>query len=153
MKFNKSKPWILHLGQGNPGYVYSLWDESLESNLMERDLGMLADSKGTAVCPGSPKGQLHPGVHHAQHCHREKGGVVLLCSLGTATGPEGTAWSCVRGGIRGGRDRICTREWWAWNRLPGAAGTAPSAGVQGVFGHHYHRIGFWMILHGTRSWT
>ena len=97
--------------------------------------------------------QKDPGVHHAQHCHREKGGVVLLCSLGTATGPEGTAWSCVRGGIRGGRDRICTREWWAWNRLPGAAGTAPSAGVQGVFGHHYHRIWFWMILHGTRSWT
>jgi len=36
--------------------VYSLWDESLESNLMERDLGILDDSKEIAVCPGSPKG-------------------------------------------------------------------------------------------------
>lgn len=45
MKFNKSKPWILHLGQGNPGYMYRLEGERLESNLMERDLGILGDGK------------------------------------------------------------------------------------------------------------
>jgi len=29
----------------------------------------------SAACPGSPKGQPYPGVHQAQHCHREKKGV------------------------------------------------------------------------------
>jgi len=37
----------------------------------------------------------------------------------------------------GVRDRVCSRGLWAWNELPRAVGTAPSAGVQGVFGHRF----------------
>jgi len=33
-------------------------------------------------------------------------------------------------GQLGFRDRVCTRGRWAWNGLPRAVGTAPSAGVQ-----------------------
>jgi len=29
----------------------------------------------------------------------------------TATGPEGTAWSCVRGGVWWGREKFCPRGW------------------------------------------
>jgi len=32
-------------------------------------------------------------------------------------------------------DRVCTRGRWARNGLPRVAGTAPSAGVEEVFGH------------------
>jgi len=43
-----------------------------------------------------------------------------LCSQVTATGPEGIAWSCVRGGPGGVRNRFCTRGLWVqhqacWN--------------------------------------
>ena len=39
MKFNKSKCWILHLGQSNAGHKYKLGKERLESSPAERDLG------------------------------------------------------------------------------------------------------------------
>ena len=45
MKFNKSKCWILHLGQSNAGHKYKLGEEWLESNPAERDLGVLLDSR------------------------------------------------------------------------------------------------------------
>jgi len=41
MKFHKSKCWILHLGQCNPGCPYRLWDKRLE----EKNLGVLVDGK------------------------------------------------------------------------------------------------------------
>jgi len=44
-KCNKSKCWILHLGQGNPGYMYKLEDERLECSPAERDLGVWVDGK------------------------------------------------------------------------------------------------------------
>ena len=50
-----------------------------------------------------------------------------------------TAWSCVRGGAAG--ERVCTRGRWAWNSLPRAVGTAPSAGAQGAFGQRSHSLG------------
>ena len=37
-------------------------------------------------------------------------------------------------GQLGVKERDCTTGQWAWNGLPRAVGTAPSAGVQGVFG-------------------
>ncbi|GAB0175594.1 hypothetical protein GRJ2_000024600 [Grus japonensis] len=45
MKFNQSKCWILHLGQGNPGYTHKLGDERLESSPAERDLWVWVDGK------------------------------------------------------------------------------------------------------------
>ena len=70
------------------------------------------------------------------------------------TGPEGTAWSCVRGGSVVVGDRFCTRGRWAWNELPRAVGTAPSAGAQGAFGHHSQMEGWnlgWCYVEPTAS--
>ena len=39
MKFIKSKHNILHLGQGNPSYMYKPGDERLQSSPSERPLG------------------------------------------------------------------------------------------------------------------
>ena len=39
-------------------------------------------------------------------------------------------------GQLGVRERGCTRGQWAWNRLPRAVGTAPSARVQRALGYH-----------------
>lgn len=44
MKFYKSKHWILHLGQGNLGYMYR-GDKRLKSSATERHVGVLVDSK------------------------------------------------------------------------------------------------------------
>ncbi|KAJ7407526.1 hypothetical protein WISP_125912 [Willisornis vidua] len=84
MKFKKVKCWLLHLGWGNPGCMYRLENEMLESSAMERNLGVLANGKLklSQQCLGSQEGQPCPGGHQTKHCQQVEGEdcPALLCT-------------------------------------------------------------------------
>ena len=45
MRLNNAKWKVLHLGFGNPSYMYSLGEEILESSSAWKDLGVLVNEK------------------------------------------------------------------------------------------------------------
>jgi len=45
VKFKKTKCKVLHIGPGNPLFQYRLGAEMIESNAVEKDLGLLVDEK------------------------------------------------------------------------------------------------------------
>ena len=63
-KFNKISCKELHLGQGNPRYVYRLGEELLECSLMKKELGVSMDDKidvSQTVCTCSLKANCNLG--------------------------------------------------------------------------------------------
>ena len=78
-----------------------------------------------------------------------------LCSLVTEPGPEGTAWSCVRGGAAGGQGRVLHQ------RAVGMEQAAQSSG-HGTELLEFKKIwttlsevrfDFWVVLCGAKSWN
>ncbi|PKU48550.1 glutamate receptor-interacting protein 1 isoform x4 [Limosa lapponica baueri] len=71
MKFNKGKYKVLHMGRINPVYQYMLGADQLESSLVEKQLGVLVDTRLTVR---EQRALVPPGLHQAEHCQQVKGG-------------------------------------------------------------------------------
>jgi len=73
----------------------------------------------------------------------------------TATGPEGTAWSCVRGGAAGGEGQGLHQRVVGLERAAQGSGHGPkcrgSRSVRTMLSDT--GFGFWQVLCGDRGWT
>ena len=80
--FNRVKCCILHLGQSNPGCMYRSGNERLQSRAVERDLGVLLNSKldMSQQSPGRQEGQWVLGCIRHSITSQAREGIVLLCS-------------------------------------------------------------------------
>ena len=72
------------------------------------------------------------------HPRGSRGAGADLCSLGTATGPEETAWSCDRGGSGWVLGKDSSPRGWSGTGTgsPRHGHATESAGVQEAFGQH-----------------
>ncbi|GAB0176891.1 hypothetical protein GRJ2_000154300 [Grus japonensis] len=85
MKFNKDKCKVLHLGKHNPGVQHRLGSTWLESSSVERDLGVLVDSKlnMSEQCAAAAK-KARPrmlGCINKDITSRDKEVIILLYSV------------------------------------------------------------------------
>ena len=81
VKFKKSKSPILHLQWSNPGCMYRLGDESLESSAAERvKAGGKLNLTGQHAL-AARKANCTPGCIRPSTASQVKGGVVLLCAV------------------------------------------------------------------------
>lgn len=81
--FNKSKCCIMHLGWGNPGYMYRVRKWVCTAALWKGIWRFWLKASWTWVNSvlWQTKEQPYPGVHRTQHYYLVKGKEFLLCSV------------------------------------------------------------------------
>ncbi|KAK4815211.1 hypothetical protein QYF61_022489 [Mycteria americana] len=123
VRFNKAQCWVLHLGHSNPMQRYRLGGERLESCLVEKDPGVLVDSR------------LNMSQQCAQVAKEANGGCrevgVGLFSQVTSDRARGNGLK-----LRQGRFRLDIRKFYFtervikhWNGLPREVVESPSLEV------------------------